>query len=121
MIRMPTGALAMLMSLGLAGSAWAHAHLLSADPSGAAVAASPTSLTLGFSEGLEIGFTGISLTSASGAAILTRSAHLAPGDHKVLVIPLAQPLGPGAYTVRWHALSTDGHTTQGTYSFTVKP
>ena len=121
MIRMPTGVLAMLMSLGLAGSAWAHAHLLSADPGGAVVAASPTSLSLTFSEGLEIGFTGISLTSASGAAILTRTAHLAPGDDKVLVIPLAQPLGPGTYKVRWHALSADGHTTHGTYSFTIKP
>jgi methionine-rich copper-binding protein CopC len=118
---MQTGALAMLMSLGLAGSAWAHAHLLSADPSGAVVGASPASLSLTFSEGLEIGFTGISLTSASGAAILTRSAHLAPGDHKVLVIPLAQRLGPGTYAVRWHALSADGHTTRGTYSFTIKP
>jgi hypothetical protein len=35
MIRVRTGALAALMSLGLAGTAWAHAHLLSADPGGA--------------------------------------------------------------------------------------
>jgi methionine-rich copper-binding protein CopC len=121
MIRVRTGALAALMSLGLAGTAWAHAHLLSADPGGAVVAASPTSLSLTFSEGLEIGFTGISLTSASGAAIATRAAHLAPGDDEILVIPLSQPLDPGTYTVRWHALSADGHTTHGTYSFGIKP
>lgn len=38
-----------------------------------------------------------------------------------LTIPVSEALGPGAYTVEWHVLSTDGHKTNGSYTFTVKP
>jgi methionine-rich copper-binding protein CopC len=38
-----------------------------------------------------------------------------------LSVPVIGTLQPGIYTVEWHALSTDGHKTTGSYSFTVKP
>jgi methionine-rich copper-binding protein CopC len=38
-----------------------------------------------------------------------------------LTVPLQSALPPGAYTVKWHVLSTDGHKTEGSYSFMVKP
>ena len=31
------------------------------------------------------------------------------------------PLAAGTYKVEWHAVSTDTHKTQGSYSFTVNP
>jgi methionine-rich copper-binding protein CopC len=40
---------------------------------------------------------------------------------KTLTAPVTGPLKPGTYTVRWNVLSVDGHKTNGTYTFTVKP
>jgi methionine-rich copper-binding protein CopC len=37
------------------------------------------------------------------------------------MVPLSETLAPGAYTVEWHALSADGHKTNGAFTFTVKP
>lgn len=104
----------------LSTPAFAHAHLTKADPAdGAIVAAAPSSLTLTFSEGLSLAFSGITVTGPAGAVAL-QPATLASGDGKVLVVPLATPLPSGAYSVDWHALSTDGHKTTGHYAFTVK-
>ncbi|EFF0775469.1 hypothetical protein CCF12_004236, partial [Escherichia albertii] len=41
-------------------------------------------------------------------------------DKNQLIIPLADPLKPGTYTVNWHVVSVDGHKTKGQYTFSVK-
>lgn len=51
----------------------------------------------------------------------TDKSALAPGDNKTLVLPLGKALPAGAYTVKWQALSKDGHKTHGSWSFTVQP
>ena len=48
------------------------------------------------------------------------AAKVEAGHQKVLIVPIAKPLSPGAYTVHWHAVSVDTHHTQGTFEFTVK-
>ena len=48
-------------------------------------------------------------------------ASVSPGDNKVLVVKVGKKLAPGAYTVKWHAVSVDTHHTQGDFDFTVKP
>ncbi len=103
----------------LASPAFAHAHLLSETPAANATVAGPASLVLAFSEGVTLKFTGIMIVGPNGAVAITSSA-LDPEDDKVLDVTLASPLAAGKYTVTWHALSTDGHKTDGTYSFTVK-
>ena len=114
-------ALAAAVLLGSAGAASAHAHLKTATPAmDATVAATPTELRLGFSEGVDAKFTGLTLNGPAGA-VPTGAATLAPGDDKVLVVPLAGALAPGRYRVDWHALATDGHKTKGAYGFTVAP
>ena len=30
-----------------------------------------------------------------------------------------KPLNPGSFTVHWHAVSVDTHTTEGTFSFQI--
>jgi methionine-rich copper-binding protein CopC len=40
-------------------------------------------------------------------------------DDKELLVPLPRALTRGQYTVEWHALSNDGHTTRGSYGFSV--
>ena len=37
-----------------------------------------------------------------------------------LIVPLADSLKPGTYTVNWHVVSVDGHKTKGHYTFSVK-
>lgn len=102
-----------------ASPAFAHAHLLSETPADGATVAAPTSLVLNFSEGLVIAFTGVTVTGPSGA-VAVAGAALDPKDDKVLDVTLAAPLAAGSYTVAWHALSTDGHKTEGSYAFSVK-
>jgi copper resistance protein C len=105
-----------------ATGAFAHAHLMTETPAAnGMVAASPTSLSLGFSEGLEIALSGAALKGADGRAIPTGTPVLAPGDDKQMSVPLNAPLSAGKYTIEWYALSKNGHATHGSYPFTVGP
>jgi methionine-rich copper-binding protein CopC len=116
-----TFAIGALIGFGLTGEALAHAHLTAASPAGGStIAAAPAELDLTFSEAVELKFTGVTLTGPGKAAVKTGAAMLSGGD-KTLKVRLGGPLAPGAYTVAWHALSTDGHKTAGSYSFTIKP
>jgi methionine-rich copper-binding protein CopC len=114
-------AMASMVGFGLTGQALAHAHLTSATPAaGATITASPTELDLIFSEGVNLKFTGVKVTGPKKAEVKTGEATLMGGNTK-LMVPIEGTLAPGVYTVAWHALSTDGHKTSGTYSFTMKP
>ena len=102
------------------GPAFAHATLASSAPANAAiVTTAPTAITLKFTEGLELKFSGLSITGPSGP-VMAGAATLDPADNATLVVPLVSPLPAGTYTIDWHVLSTDGHKTQGSYAFTVK-
>ncbi len=106
----------------LGGPAFAHAHLTSAvPPVNGAVAAAPSELDLTFSEGIALKFTGLAVKAPDGTAIATGPGRLGPGRDTVLVVPVTAALPPGTYTVSWHALATDGHKTNGTYTFKVGP
>ena len=106
---------------GLATPALAHAHLQAETPMAEATTTSPAILTLSFSEGVELRFTTVVLKDPNGSAVMTGPNRLAPGDPKVLLVPVSGKLGAGRYTVDWRAVATDGHKTQGTYGFTVSP
>lgn len=106
---------------GFSGAAHAHAHLMSAVPAAdAAVSAAPGELDLHFSEGVNLAFTGAGVAGPGNAAVKTGEASLKPGDDTTLIVPIAETLPPGTYSVSWHALSADGHKTTGSYHFTVK-
>lgn len=113
-------ALALTASLGLATQAFAHAHLASSTPADkATVTVSPSELDLSFTEELNLKFTGVKITGPKATAVKTGDPMLMDGD-KGLMVPVSEQLAPGVYTVEWHALSADGHKTDGSYSFTVK-
>ena len=99
--------------------AFAHAQLQKSTPPVGGTVSSPSEIRLEFSEGVEPKFSGATVTGAGGAAALG-APSVEAGDAKVLIIPIAKPLAPGAYTVKWHAVSVDTHHTQGTFEFTVK-
>ncbi|MCX8956206.1 CopC domain-containing protein YobA [Erwinia psidii] len=100
---------------------FAHAHLKSQYPAAnARVTASPQALTLTFSEDIEPAFSGVDLTDAGQKSVPLAKAQRAPQQHNQMIVPLEKPLVSGLYQVNWHVLSTDGHKTSGTYSFSVK-
>jgi methionine-rich copper-binding protein CopC len=112
---------AAVASLALSGTAFAHAHLKSSVPADrATVKVAPTELDLTFSEELNLKFTGVKIMGLGKAEVKTGTATLMDAD-KGLMVPLSQKLDAGAYTVEWHALSADGHKTNGKYSFTIAP
>lgn len=122
MTRRPTTA-ASLCAAALAAApagAAAHAFLHSATPAvGSTIRTAPAEVRIDFTEGVEPGFSSISVMDAHGARVDDRMPHLEAGDTH-LAIGL-KPLAPGRYTVTWRATATDTHHTQGSFSFTVAP
>lgn len=106
--------------LAITGQAFAHAHLATSVPADKSAVAAPSELDLTFTEALNLKFSGISVTGPDKQAVKLGTGALMDGD-KMLMVPVNGTLTPGTYTVEWHALSVDGHKTNGTYAFTVKP
>ncbi|HCC5834881.1 CopC domain-containing protein YobA [Citrobacter farmeri] len=110
-----------LASALTAPTVWAHAHLTHQYPAAdAEVVAAPQALTLNFSEGIEPGFSGATITGPKHEGIKTHPAKRNEQDKKQLIVPLDETLKPGQYTVDWHVVSVDGHKTKGQYTFSVK-
>jgi copper resistance protein C len=117
-----TIALGAALSIAATGAALAHAHLKTAIPAAdGVVAAAPSSLTLTFSEGLELKLSGVKVIGPDKHAVTTGAPALSAGDDKVMTVPLTGMLAPGLYTVDWHAVAKDTHATHGSYIFTIKP
>ncbi|MCQ3892836.1 CopC domain-containing protein YobA [Klebsiella quasipneumoniae] len=117
---------AMRLSVAFAGlltatGALAHAHLQQQIPAaGAQLAASPQTLTLSFSEGIEPAFSGVSVTGPQQHAVATGKLTRNADNPTQVTVPVAETLRPGEYTVAWHVVSVDGHKTKGQYTFSVK-
>jgi copper resistance protein C len=111
--------LAAAATLAIAGQAFAHAHLKSSVPADKASVAPPSELDLTFSEGVNAKFSGIKVTGPKKEEVKLGKSMLMDGD-QTLMVPVSGTLEPGTYTVNWHALSNDGHKTNGSYTFTVK-
>ena len=98
----------------------AHAFLDHASPSvGSSVPSAPAAVTMWFTQQLEPAFTTATVTDKSGNRVDQGDAQVDPKDATELRIPL-KSLPPGTYTVAWHALSVDTHTTTGHFIFTVE-
>ncbi|MBS6738667.1 MULTISPECIES: CopC domain-containing protein YobA [Enterobacteriaceae] len=116
-----TRALVFAAALATTPAVFAHAHLKNQYPAAnAEVTAAPQALTLNFSEGIEPKFSGVTLTGAQQQSIKTGAVKRNEQDKTQMIVPLAQALQPGNYTVDWHVVSVDGHKTHGTYTFSVK-
>ncbi|AYD04412.1 copper homeostasis periplasmic binding protein CopC [Neorhizobium sp. NCHU2750] len=111
---------ALTAAAAVSSQAFAHAHLKTSNPADKASVTSPSELDLTFTEGLNLKFSGITVTDGDGKTVGLGESKLSEGD-KTLVVPVSAPLSQGTYKVEWHVLSTDGHKTNGAYSFTVKP
>jgi methionine-rich copper-binding protein CopC len=99
----------------------AHAFLDHASPAvGSTVPTAPETVTMWFTQELEPAFTTATVTDASGNTVDTGPAQVDPKDPTELRVPLKK-LSHGTYTVSWHALSVDTHTTTGHFTFEIKP
>ena len=115
MIRTLMTALALVATASLAH---AHAQLDRASPPvGGTVASAPRTVSLTFTENVEAAFSSIRVEDASGARVDQGKPQLG-GSRNVLRVNV-KPLGPGAYKVIWKVLSTDTHSTEGSFSFSV--
>lgn len=115
-IPLATALLAALAS----SAASAHPELRSADPPAGTSSASPTRIRIVFNERIIPQFSGIEIKDAVGMPVATERAMTDPGDKKIMIVPLKEPLAPGDYVVEWHAVSDDTHRVRGTYAFGVK-
>ncbi|WP_309069046.1 copper resistance protein CopC [Microbacterium sp.] len=113
--------LALLGSVVIAAPAAAHDSLISSDPAAdSSVETMPEEITLSFSAALltmSPQDTVVDVLSPSGTDV-------SEGDAVVDGAVVSQAIGtitePGAYTVNWHVVSSDGHPTEGTFAFTVE-
>ena len=105
----------LLAPMAAATGAQAHTHLVLSNPAASSAGTAPKALHLEFSEGLEPKFSKAELTKA-GAPVAAKS--IAKG--KAIDVAPKAALTPGAYSVVWAVVSTDGHKSKGDYSFTIK-
>ncbi len=102
-----------------APAARAHAFLDHASPAvGSSLPTAPAAVTMWFTQQLEPAFTTATVSDKSGNRVDAGPAQVDANDPTELRVPL-KPLPPGTYTVSWHALSVDTHTTTGHFSFTI--
>lgn len=112
-------ALSVLLGLGFAAPAWAHAHLDSASPAqGAVLTASPEAVTLAFTENLELALSRLTVADAVGKPVAASALEHEAGDVRTLRVALPK-LAPGVYKVEWRAASVDTHSTEGAFTFTL--
>ena len=98
----------------------AHAFLDHSDPAvGSTVPTSPSVMHLWFTQELEPAFSWVTVTDHSGATVSDGPATVDPSNKSEFDVKL-KPLAAGTYTVKWHALSVDTHTTEGDFTFQVK-
>jgi copper resistance protein C len=112
-----SAALLFMLAFG-AGAANAHALLDRADPRVGNTVKSPRTVSLWFTQSLENGFSRIEVVDANGTRVNAGNAVVDGSDRKVLRVPV-KALPAGTYTVKWHVLSVDSHTTEGNFTFNV--
>jgi copper transport protein len=118
-MRATVGAAAALVALALPTSAFGHANLLKREPNfSARLATAPRSVSLRFDQGVDVFRDSIQVRTMKGAPVTAGPAR-AIDKQRVATVPLRK-LPKGAYTVRWHVTSFEGHVISGVYTFGVR-
>ena len=102
-----------------AGSASAHAVLLSESPrASVTVRNAPSEVQLTFSENVEVSFGSIKLFNEKGDRVDIGAPRHATSPAHTVVAKLPH-LDVGAYVVTWRVISADAHPVHGGFTFTV--
>lgn len=108
--------IAAVVSLALPAQAFAHATLELTSPGfEQRLSSSPRTLTLRFDQYIKALPRSLQLYSTRGAIPVAR-IH----DNGRWLVASLPRLNRGGYTVRWHALSGDGHVVSGVFTFGVR-
>ena len=75
----------------------------------------PRELALSYTQNLEAAFSSVEVSDANGTRVDLGKPSI---NASVMRVGL-KPLPPGTYKVRWHVLSVDTHTTEGSFTFHV--
>ena len=108
-------------TLAIAGQASAHARLILGSPKAGETVAAPKELKLQYSESIVPEASSVTVAGPSGAAVATGKLALDAKDKRVVHVPFTTSPAPGVYKVNWKMKTPDGHSTDGDFSFTVKP
>jgi methionine-rich copper-binding protein CopC len=105
----------------LAGPAYAHSKLVTANPApNSVVRQAPQRISITFNEPVLPRFVTIAVTGPAGA-LHVMGVEVDP-KNKARVSTVVHGGGkPGTYKVDWSAAGSDMHKMTGTYSFTVRP
>src|SRR3954451_18043381 len=105
--------------LAVPAVALAHAELDSTDPAaGAVLEQSPTSISLTFSESVEVGLGAVRLFDGSGNSVDIGAASDPGGQRSVVEVSVPR-LADGSYVVDWRVVSADSHPIEGAFTFQV--
>jgi len=111
-------AAAVVAALAFPAGAAAHASVSHTFPGARAkLRASPKAIELRFDEPVTVLPNAVRVYNAHGRIVSSPPRSF--GDGRGVLAPLQQ-LPKGAYTVRWQALSDDGHVVSGVYTFGVR-
>ncbi|MEU4985974.1 copper resistance protein CopC [Streptomyces sp. NPDC021969] len=114
------GPLLVLLLLGGAGPASAHAALGSTDPAdGTVLQRAPGHVTLTFSESVGLRDDSFRVLDPGGHRVRTGAAGHADGRSDTARVALPDGLGEGTYTVAWRVVSADSHPVSGAFTFSV--
>lgn len=112
-------ALLALLALAAPASAFAHASLERTQPGfRERLERAPARVVLVFDQTVKALPSSIEVRTATGR-LVSGAARSRPTDAHYVQAPLRR-LPRGAYTVRWHVLSADGHVVSGVYTFGVR-
>lgn len=108
-----------IMLMGGAGVAGAHANLVSSSPAdGTSVTPSPAKVTATFSERVTIGVGGLTVRNANGLRVDQGSSSVDAAGTTVSVA-LQPTLPDGTYVATYRVLSADGHPISASFLFGV--
>jgi copper transport protein len=109
---------AALVALALPAAASAHATLIRTEPAyGKQVERSPSLVRLYFDQSVDVLPNAIHVYDAKGRLLSGRT--VASSDKRTIDAPVSR-LPRGGYTVRWRAVSADGHVVSGVFTFGVR-
>jgi copper transport protein len=114
------GSLLVLLLLGTAGTASAHAALESTDPAdGSVLKSAPRSVTLTFSESVALLDDSFRVYDPDNRRVRTSAAHHAKDAGDTASVTLPTELGTGTFTVAWRVVSADSHPVSGAFTFSI--
>jgi methionine-rich copper-binding protein CopC len=111
------GLLALLAATTVASGAF-HTELKSSMPAKNSSGASPTKVTLTFTEDVNVAVSAIAILKSDSTEV-AKLLVKATSDAATIEGAVIKPLAAGKYLVRYRTASADGHAVRGSFGFTV--